>query len=255
MPVTPQLRAHVAFVLATAGVVGLLVLTGCGRSATAPAASVGTATGSATASAAVGGSSATTPSTQTNAQGERLYTPAYVPNGHEIAIIKTSKGTIRVQLHGKDAPINTANFIELSRKGFYNGVRFHRLEPGFVLQGGDPQTKKLSKKRVIKLVGEQKRGVYAQGEPMLGTGGPGYVVKGEFDPNNIVHKHIDGTLAAARTDDPDSAGSQFYFALVALPELDGRYTVFGDTIKGLSVVHALGIGDVIDSITIQNMSK
>ena len=228
----------------------LFALAGCGQSPSAPAASTGTAsTNSPAASQPATGSSAAT------SQGDTLYTPKYVPNGKEIAVIKTNKGTIRVRLYGKDAPINTANFIELARKGFYNRVRFHRLEPGFVLQGGDPQTKKLSKQQVINLVTRQNKGQYAQGEPMVGTGGPGYVVKGEFDPNNIVHKHVDGTLAAARTDDPDSAGSQFYFALAPIPALDGSYTVFGDTIQGLKVVHALGVGDVIESITIENASK
>ena len=250
MPVTPHRRERLAFLLVAAGFLSVFALAGCSRSASTSAESATTpgAPSATTAQPATG-------TAATNSLGETLYTPAYVPNGREIAVIKTNKGTIRVRLYGMEAPINTANFIELARKGFYDGVRFQRLEPGFVIQGGDPQTKKLSRRQVIKLVAAQKRGVYAQGEPMLGTGGPGYAVKGEFSTDHIVHKHVDGTLAAARNDDPDSAGSQFYFALAPLPELDGRYTVFGDTIGGLKVVHALGIGDLIESITVENASK
>jgi peptidyl-prolyl cis-trans isomerase B (cyclophilin B) len=250
LPVTPKLCVRPAHLLVAVGLITTLLIAGCGQSTSAGGSPAVTQTpGSVTATS----NAAASPGT--NSMGERLYTPTYVPNGREIAVIKTSKGTIRVRLYGKDAPINTANFIELAQKGFYDGTRFQRLEPGFVLQGGDPQTKKLSKKQVVKLVADQSRGVFAQGQPMLGTGGPGYAVKGEFDPKNVVHKHVDGALAMARNNDPNSAGSQFYFALASLPELDGKYTVFGGTIKGLDVVHALGIGDVIDSITIENASK
>ena len=115
-----------------------------------------------------------------------MYTPTYKPNGSEVAVIKTNKGVIKVKLYGKDAPINTANFIELAQKGFYDKVKFHRLEPGFVIQGGDPQTAKLSSDEVKSLVAKQKSGAFEQGQPMLGTGGPGYMIKGEFDPDNVV---------------------------------------------------------------------
>jgi len=245
--VKSQSGVRLTVIAAAVSFVALVVLAGCSASSKAPGpmpdASQATTSASAPATGGV------------NTQGEQIYTPAYVPNGSEVAVIKTNKGTIRVRLYGKDAPVNTANFIELSQKGFYDKTRFHRLEPGFVVQGGDPQTSRLSAKQVVKLVDAQNAGTYEQGDPMLGTGGPGYVVKGEFNPDSVAHRHVDGTLAAARTDDPDSAGSQFYFALAPLADLDGKYTVFGDTIEGLSVVHALGVGDVIESITIENASK
>jgi peptidyl-prolyl cis-trans isomerase B (cyclophilin B) len=191
----------------------------------------------------------------TTTQEDSLYTPTYVPNGAEIAVIKTNKGIIKVQLHGKDAPVNTANFIELAQKGFYDNVKFHRLEPGFVIQGGDPQSVDLSSEEVAELVAKQKTGSGGPGQPILGTGGPGYNIKGEFDPNNVAHPHVDGSLAMARSQSPDSAGSQFYFTLGPQACLDGKYTVFGDTTAGLSVVHELEVGDVIESVTIDNATK
>ena len=122
-----------------------------------------------------------------------LYTPACKPNGKEIAVIETNKGTIRVRLHGFDAPIHVGNFVELAKKGFYDGLKFHRYVPNFVIQGGDPMGN--------------------------GMGGPGYSIKGEWktNPNN---RHKDGTLAMARSSMPDSAGSQFYLCLGPQPFLD-----------------------------------
>lgn len=184
-----------------------------------------------------------------------MYTPTYQPNGEEIAVITTNRGVIKVKLYGKEAPVNAGNFIELAQKGFYDKVKFHRLEPGFVIQGGDPQTAKLSSKEVAELVEKQNAGQYAEGQPMLGTAGPGYTIKGEFDPANVAHKHLDGTIAMARTQDPNSAGSQFYFTLGPQSFLDGQYTVFGDTISGLDVIHELEVGDTIESITIENATK
>ncbi len=171
------------------------------------------------------------------------YTPEYKPNGNEVAVIKTSKGTIKVALHGNDAPIHVGNFVELADKGFYDNIKFHRLEPGFVVQGGDPNTRDYTPEEVIEGVRMRAHG--------FGTGNPGYCIKEEFttNPNN---RHEDGTLAMARSQNPDSAGSQFYFCLGPQPFLDPNYTVFGDTIEGLDVVHNLAIGDVIESITIEN---
>lgn len=184
-----------------------------------------------------------------------LYTPEYKPNGNEVAVIKTSKGTVTVKLFGKDAPGHVGNFVELARKGFYDGVKFHRLEPGFVIQGGDPQTVALDSKKVADLVAAQKSGAYTEGEPMLGTGGPGYAIKGEFDAATNPNKHVDGSLAMARSQSPDSGGSQFYFTLGPQSFLDGQYTVFGQTTEGLDVVHKLVVGDEIVSVTIENADK
>ena len=175
-----------------------------------------------------------------------LDTPEYQPTGEEIAVITTSKGTIRVQLAGKDAPIHVGNFVELARKGFYDDLKFHRYVPGFVIQGGCPNTRPLDSEQVKA----------AEGNPFarLGTGGPGYTIKQEYttNPNN---KHLDGTLAMARSQDPDSAGSQFYFCLGAQPFLDSGYTVFGQTIEGLDVIGQLRVGDVIEHIEIENAAE
>ena len=181
-------------------------------------------------------------SAATSKQGETLYTPAYKPNGNEVAVIKTSKGTITVALLGKDAPITVGSFVELANKGFYDNLKFHRFEPGFVVQGGDPLTKNLTPEEVK-----------AGGNGSLGTGGPGYAIAGEF--LNSPNKHVDGTLAMARSQSPDSGGSQFYFTLGPQSFLDKNYTVFGQTTKGLEVIHQLSVGDVIESITIENATK
>lgn len=122
-------------------------------------------------------------------------------------------GTFKVTLDGKSAPKTVANFIKLSKEGFYNGLKFHRIVPGFVIQGGDPK-----------------------GD---GTGGPGYGI----DPE-IGLKHTKGAIAMARTSGPaettPSSGSQFYVALEALPMLDGQYTVFGYVTSGMDVVAKIG---------------
>ena len=175
-----------------------------------------------------------------------LYTPAYKPTGEEIAVITTSKGTIRVQLAGKDAPIHVGNFVELSQKGFYDGLKFHRYVPGFVIQGGCPNTRDMTPEQVA------NGGRGPHGAP--GTGGPGYQIKGEWrtNPNNV---HNDGSLAMARSQMPDSAGSQFYFCLGPQPFLDTDYTVFGDTIEGLDVIGQLRAGDVIEHIEIENAAE
>lgn len=178
----------------------------------------------------------------TNSQGETLYTPEYKPNGRETATFKTSKGEVVAEFYGTNAPVHVGNFIELAQKGFYDNTKFHRYEPGFVIQGGDPQTTALSSESVVSAV--------QNGNPPLGTGGPGYVIKGEFDPKTNPQKHEVGALGMARTSDPDSAGSQFYFALEPLPMLDGQYTVFGRVTKGLEVVRELRVGDTIESVTI-----
>jgi len=141
------------------------------------------------------------------------------------ALIETEKGNIRVKLFAKEAPLSVTNFIQLAKGGFYEGLTFHRVEPGFVIQGGDP-------------LGN-------------GTGGPGYTV-----PSEIGQPHLKGALAWARTGDevnPErrSSGSQFYITLEATPFLDGGYTVFGQTIDGMDVVEKIRRGDKITKITIE----
>lgn len=175
-----------------------------------------------------------------------LYTPKYQPNGTEIAVIQTSRGDIRVQLAGKDAPIHVGNFVELAQEGFYDNLKFHRYVPGFVIQGGDPNTRDLTSQQVVNEAGSP----YSR----LGSGGPGYHIKEEFttNPNN---SHEDGALAMARSRNPDSAGSQFYLCLGPQHMLDDGYTVFGQTIEGIDVIAKLRVGDVIKHIEIENAAE
>ena len=175
-----------------------------------------------------------------------LYTPEYKPNGQEIAVITTSKGVIRVQLAGNDAPIHVGNFVELAQKGFYNNLKFHRYVENFVIQGGCPNTRDLTPEQVANGGG----GFFNR----PGTGGPGYSIKEEYstNPNN---SHEDGALAMARSQHPDSAGSQFYFCLGAQHFLDPNYTVFGQTIEGMDVISELRAGDVIESIVIEGANE
>lgn len=172
-----------------------------------------------------------------------LYTPEYQPTGEEIAVINTSKGPIRVQLAGNDAPIHVGNFVELAQKGFYDGLKFHRYVPGFVIQGGCPNTREMSPADVA--AGK----VGPMGRP--GTGGPGYRIREEYTTNPR-NSHVDGALAMARSMDPNSAGSQFYFCLGPQHGLDSGYTVFGSTLEGLDVIAALRQGDVINSVRIEH---
>ena len=142
-------------------------------------------------------------------------------NVKETAVISMEKGgEITIELFPGDAPKTVANFVALAKKGFYNKLTFHRVEPGFVVQGGDPKGN--------------------------GTGGPGYTIKAEFN----AHKHVRGTVAMARSTDPDSAGSQFYICLGPAAFLDGKYTVFGIVTKGMDVVDGIRIGDRMKSVRI-----
>ncbi len=145
---------------------------------------------------------------------------APAPSGQE-AVIETNQGVIKFQFFPQDAPQTVENFIQLAKKGFYNGLLWHRVVPGFVIQGGDPQ-----------------------GD---GSGGPGYTIKAEFNPR----PHLAGTVAMARAADPDSAGSQFYICLAAQPFLDGKYTVFGQVTEGFDVVQKIQVGDRMLKVTIR----
>ena len=128
-------------------------------------------------------------------------------------VIKTKFGEMEVVFFPELAPKHVESFLNLARKGFYNGTIFHRVIPGFMIQGGDPNTKDPSKQRDY------------------GTGGPGYNLPAEF--NKIPHER--GILSAARTADPNSAGSQFFIMVARSPHLDGQYTVFGEVVKGIEV--------------------
>jgi peptidyl-prolyl cis-trans isomerase B (cyclophilin B) len=172
-----------------------------------------------------------------------LYTPSYQLKGDEVAVIETSKGTIRVALDAAGAPIHVANFCELASSGFYDDLKFHRYVPGFVIQGGCPNTREMSEAQVA------AGAVGPDGMP--GTGGPGYRIREEFSTNPR-NSHDDGALAMARSQHPDSAGSQFYFCLGPQHMLDSGYTVFGQTIEGIEVERALRAGDLISSVRIEH---
>ncbi len=136
-------------------------------------------------------------------------------------LIETEKGDIVFKFYPEDAPNTVANFIKLAEKKFYDGLKFHRVVPNFVIQGGDPK-----------------------GD---GTGGPGYTIKAEFNSRS----HLTGAVAMARAMDPDSAGSQFYICLARTPHLDGQYTVFGQVTKGMDVVQSIRQGDVMKKVTLR----
>jgi peptidyl-prolyl cis-trans isomerase B (cyclophilin B) len=129
------------------------------------------------------------------------------------AIIKTKFGDIEIKLYPDVAPKHVENFVKLAKDGFYNGTIFHRVIPGFMIQGGDPNTKDSLKKE------------------SFGQGGPGYTVKAEF--SDLPHKR--GIVSMARASDPDSAGSQFFIVVEDSRFLDRKYTVFGEVTKGIGV--------------------
>ncbi len=160
--------------------------------------------------------------------------------------LTTSKGDIIVELNGKAAPLHAKSFLYLSGKGFYNGTVFHRYEPGFVIQGGDPLSKNPK-------LGAPYASLTGSPSGFHGSGGPGYQVPREF--NSLKHKAM--VLSAARTSDPDSAGSQFYITLADSFFLDQEnsqdgvgYTVFGQVLQGQNVVLKLRAGDTLKSATI-----
>lgn len=145
------------------------------------------------------------------------------PTGKKTGYIELENGgTIKIEFYPDSAPNTVANFEKLANSGFYNGLTFHRVVDGFVAQGGDPAGN--------------------------GTGGPGYKIKAEF--NN--RKHLTGTLAMARSQHPDSAGSQFYICLAPQPFLDNQYTVFGQVTEGMDLVQKIRIGDKMKTVKVVN---
>ena len=120
-------------------------------------------------------------------------------------VMETDSGSITFELFPKEAPETVANFLKLVNQKFYDGLIFHRVIPGFMIQGGDPQGN--------------------------GSGGPGWTIKGEFG----ARKHVLGTLSMARTADPNSAGSQFFICVATAPHLDGQYAAFGQALSGAEI--------------------
>ncbi len=177
-----------------------------------------------------------------------LYTPLYQPTGDEVAIIETTKGTVRVKLDGKGAPVTVGNFIELSARGFYDNLKFHACKPGSVVLGGCPITRTLGPAQVEAAARGIIRGIHP------GTGDARYTIVDEWEsnPNNC---HVLGSLCMAHKSDVNSGSCQFYFSLSEQPEFDNRFTVFGMTVDGLEVVQQLDVGDVIKSISIKGANQ
>ncbi len=131
----------------------------------------------------------------------------------EMAIIETQHGKIAIRFFPDVAPEHVKSFKKLAADGFYNGTTFHRVIPGFMIQGGCPESKDPARKM------------------QHGTGGPGYQIKAEFSSK----KHARGIVSAARSQDPNSAGSQFFICVADSPWLDGQYSVFGEVVEGMDV--------------------
>ncbi len=153
------------------------------------------------------------------AASKKMYASAHVKEEinmkNPIVTIETNRGTIQVELYPEIAPNTVKNFLSLVNKGFYDGTIFHRVIPGFMIQGGDPQG--------------------------TGMGGPGYTIPGEFSSNGFTNdlKHTRGVLSMARAMHPDSAGSQFFLMVADAPHLDGQYASFGKVISGMEVCDAI----------------
>lgn len=178
--------------------------------------------------------------------------------GKALVEIKTSKGTLKLSLDGDAAPLTAGNFVDLVRRGTYSGTVFHRVvrEPiPFVVQGGDPQS--TDPKLPLEQLGTGSFIDPASGQPrylplelfLEGEAAPRYgqITAGPGQQSKLMLKHQRGSLAMARAEAPNSASAQFYIALRALPELDGRYAVFGRVISGMDVVDRLVQGDKLIS--------
>jgi len=138
------------------------------------------------------------------------------------AVIKTDKGTVEIELWADKAPLSVSNFVYLVNQGFYNGLTFHRVEPGFVVQGGDPQG--------------------------TGMGGPGY----QFSDEPVQGEYTEGTVAMANSG-PNTNGSQFFIDLVDNSQgLSKSYNLFGQVTSGMDVVKKIAVGDKMNSVTIEN---
>ncbi len=143
--------------------------------------------------------------------------------GKKIGVIETKYGKIYLELYSREAPETVKNFEKLASSGFYNGLTFHRVEPGFIVQGGDPNGN--------------------------GSGGPGYTIKEELNS----HKHLKGAVGmATQGTNTNTGGSQFYITLGELTQLDGRYTVFGQVLAGMDAVEKIQVGDKMDKLTVKD---
>ena len=155
--------------------------------------------------------------------------PAIV--GDPILVVDTAKGIIEIQTYPAEAPKTVAHITELAKRNFYNGLRVHRVEPGFVVQFGDPQTRDMTKR--------DRWGNGGSGKP-IGVGEP-----------SAKHKHVVGAVAMAHPGNPNLADSQMYIMLGTAARLDGGYTVFGQVISGMDVVRKLVVPDIIKRISVK----
>jgi peptidyl-prolyl cis-trans isomerase B (cyclophilin B) len=137
---------------------------------------------------------------------------SFAQTSEKLVVLETNLGSITIEFFSNDAPNHVENFIGLIESGFYDGTLFHRVIPGFMIQGGDPNTK-------------------TDNKGSWGMGGPGYNIKAEFNSRS----HLRGIVSMARSQDPDSAGSQFYIVTSDSAFLDKQYTVFGEVIEGMDV--------------------
>ncbi len=152
------------------------------------------------------------PAPQQQAPQQQAPQAAPAPAGkNSLAVFETSMGTFKIELFEDKAPLTAKNFITLSEKNFYNGLKFHRVIDGFMIQGGDPNGN--------------------------GTGGPGYAIPDEFHRDL---KHAEAGILSMANAGPNTGGSQFFITLKATPWLDGKHAVFGKVVEGLDIVQAIG---------------
>lgn len=162
-----------------------------------------------------------------------IYTPGYKPNGREVAVIETSRGTVRAELFGCEAPVTVGNFIELAAKGFYDSLKFHAKKPGSVVLGGCPTTRTMGPAQVLAAAQGAIRGMHP------GTGDARYTIIDEWE-DNPRNAHRLGSLCMAHKSAPNSGSCQFYFSLDEQPEFDDKYTVFGQATEGARGDRAAG---------------
>jgi cyclophilin family peptidyl-prolyl cis-trans isomerase len=218
---------HVPYLLLAVMTSGLTYWAACSRTPTSTTAPVTEATSAPSADALTAASptpSAAVAATTENKQEKKMALDLTTDsNGlsKSTVVITTTRGVIKYKFYSKDAPKTVARMAELIGQGFYNGLTFHRVVPGFVIQGGDPSGN--------------------------GTGGSGQKLPAEFNER----RHIEGTVAMARAADPNSADSQFYISLGRHPHLDRSYTVFGQVTEGQDVAKQISVGDRMTSVTIE----
>ena len=153
------------------------------------------------------------------------------PGAGPIVVVETVKGTFEFETYPNEAPRTVEHVLSLVKKGFYNGIRFHRVEPGFVIQAGDPNTRDYTKKDI------------------WGTGGSGTPVG--VSELSRKHKHVKGAVAMAHPGNAAKADAQFYVMLDARPSLDGKYVVFGQLVSGFEVPAKIRVGDVIKKMYVK----